>query len=221
MADILFEVLATIGKSILDLSALVLSIINGIMLLRIYLRDRPRLIVKPVYPDVYQWFSVLPPRKYQGQDVRRYGYLAYVSVTNKGLRDVSLESWYLHVKTKRGKPLELGAVSIQEPVVEFPEAGMSKTYPVLGVKGLHYEGDTMVRSGSGIAGFSYHEAEFFGGEGENPLVESNKTTGKIVVRSVLGDEASTEIVFREIAIEKLRQMIPGIDKITLSDTLFP
>ena len=47
----------------LGICALLLSIINGLFLLWNYLRDRPKLFVKPVHPENYQWYF----------DLRRFG----------------------------------------------------------------------------------------------------------------------------------------------------
>jgi hypothetical protein len=51
-------------QSILNLSALILAIVNGLILLRNYLRDKPKLEVKPLEPDT-QWFFVLPSGEHQ------------------------------------------------------------------------------------------------------------------------------------------------------------
>lgn len=220
MADLTLEILAAICKSILDLSALILTIINGMMLLRIYLLDRPKLVVEPIHPDTYQWFCILPDGEYRGQKTRRYGYLAYIVIANKGLRNVSLRSWRLHLKTKSGKPFELKPLSISEPEVQFPESGLSKSYPVLGIKGLIYDGSTMIDSGSSISGFAYYVAEHTGGPDWNPPTKDGKSTGRIVIESIFGQKCSTEIVFKEMPLEKLRQMIHGIDSIGLNDPFF-
>ena len=80
---------------ILESSALILSIVNGVILFRYYLRDKPELKVRSVYPDVYQWFFRLPSGEFQGHQTTKYGFLSYISITNKGIRDVSLDSWQL------------------------------------------------------------------------------------------------------------------------------
>jgi len=212
LTNMLWEIIRAMWKSALELSALILSIINGLMLLRSYLRDKPKLTVRPIHPDVYQWFFTLPSGKYLDQTTRRYGYLAYVSIANKGLRDVTLDSWRLHLKTISGKWFELKPVSIPEPEIRLTPSGILKAYPVLGEKGVHFKGGTMVRSGGSITGFVYYIAEFYGGYW-NPLIENGKSIGKIIVRSIFGDKASTEIVFREIPIEEVRKMIKDIDNI--------
>jgi hypothetical protein len=39
-------------KSLLDLSGLILGIVNGLFLLKFYVRDRPKLRVEPISPEV-------------------------------------------------------------------------------------------------------------------------------------------------------------------------
>jgi hypothetical protein len=85
-------------KILLSASALVLSVVNGLILLWSYLRDRPILGVSLVEPDT-QWFFALPDDTYQGQPTRNHGLLTYIKVVNRGRRDVSLDSWYLHIKS--------------------------------------------------------------------------------------------------------------------------
>ncbi len=90
-------------KEVLGLGALVLSIINGLALLRYHLRDRPKLTIQPVHPDAYQWWFKLPSGEYEGNPSRKYGFLAYIDITNRGLRKVSLDSWRLFIHTALGK----------------------------------------------------------------------------------------------------------------------
>ena len=59
-------------KSILELSALILSIVNAIMLLRQYFRDRAKLQVRPIHPENYQWWFRLPEYKKNGIISARY-----------------------------------------------------------------------------------------------------------------------------------------------------
>ena len=113
-----------------------LAIINGLMLLRTYLRDRPTLEVNPIHPNLYQWFFKLPNRVVDGKTTRRYGFLAYIGIDNKGIRDVSLNQWHLFVTIKNGKLVELKPISIPEPKIKLGESANIKVYPVLGASGL-------------------------------------------------------------------------------------
>lgn len=201
-----------IFKSILELSALILGLVNGIILLRNYLRDKPKLSVSPIYPNIYQWFFALP-NKDQSQTIRKYGFLTYLSIINRGFRDVSLDSWCLHLKTVGGKWVELNPMSISEPQIELGQSGNLKVYPVLGQKGLYHNEDIMIKAGSSISGFAYFIANFFGEDSWNPLLMGGKAIGKIEVKSIFGNKAGTKILFTKISLEKAKKMVEDIDKI--------
>jgi hypothetical protein len=199
-------------KSILELAALILGLVNGLMLLRGYLRDRSILKVEPIHPDTYQWFFRLPEGEHERLTTRRYGFLAYIDVVNCGRRDVSLSGWRLHGTTKGGKRFEMKPMSIPEPQIEIREA-YTKVYPVLGVRGPQFFGDTMVKSGASISGFCYYMAEFVGGPNWDLPVHDGTAALELTVQSVFGSKAKTEIIFTEISLEKADKIIPGIANI--------
>jgi len=199
-------------KEILELSALILSIVNAIMLLRSYLRDRAVLTASPIHPEVYQWWFRLPNGEFEGMPTRRYGFLAYIAVGNRGLRKVSLKSWRLFIKTyaKKSKQ-ELKALSIPEPV--FEAESFSKVYPVLGTAGLAYKGETVVDSGCSISGWAYYVAEYHGNEKWNPVIKDDKITGSFVVRDIFGGKAKIKITFSKRELEDISALLPGIEKV--------
>jgi len=204
-------------KSLLELSALILGLVNGLILLRNYLRDRPELVVRPIHSDTYQWFFPLPCGNYQGQPTRKYGFLTYIGIANRGIRDVAIESWRLRIKTDGHGWQELGPVSIPEPQIELGESGSLKIWPVLGQKGVFHQGDTMLKSGDSIAGFAFYIAGFYGDKSWNPLVRNGKAIGEVLVRSVLGQKAKSKVFLREIPLEKAKRMVKGIDQIDLPE----
>ncbi|MCU1302939.1 MAG: hypothetical protein JWQ87_3223 [Candidatus Sulfotelmatobacter sp.] len=203
-------------KSILELAALILGLVNGLMLLRGYLRDRSILKVEPVHPDTYQWFFRLPEGECKGLPTRRYGFLAYIDIVNCGRRDVSVSGWRLHGITKGGKRFEMKPMSIQEPKITIREA-YTKIYPVLGVRGLQFAGDTMVKSGASMSGFCYYLAEFFGNPNWDVSVHEGTARLEITVQSVFGNIAKTKVIFKEISLEKADKIIPGIANIQSAD----
>jgi len=73
----------------------------------------------------------------------------------------------------------------------------------------------MIQSGASIAGWAYYVAEFWGSDEYNPLIVDGETKGKVVIKSVFGNEAKVDVSFQEIALEEVQKMIPGIDKIDL------
>ena len=145
--------------SLLVLTATILSIVNGLIFVRGYVRDKPRLVVKPVHPEVYQWFFEMSPGQMEGNRTRRFGFLAYLDVSNSGFRDVAIggDDWNLCLDIYNGKQAELKSISIPEPVIELGQSGITKTYQVLGIRGPHSSGETMVKSGDSISGFAYYE----------------------------------------------------------------
>jgi hypothetical protein len=207
--------LSILVSDLLGLSALILSIINGLMLLRQYLRDRPIVTVKPIHPDVYQWWFRLPDGELGGMPTRRYGFLLYADIANRGLRKVALESWRLFIKTHaRRSRDELAPISIPEPVLKAET--FTKVFPVLGQKGVAFEGETIVDSGCSIAGWAYYVAQYYGHEAWNPIIRNDRITGTFVVRHVFGGKATTQIGFTRRELEDIEELVPGIATIPTS-----
>jgi len=194
---------------LLSLSALILGLVNGLILLWKFYRDRPVLSIEVIHPEVYQWFFPLPPGDYQGQTSRRYGFLLYVGVCNKGLRDVALTSWNLHIKSSNGKWSELKPYAIPEPQTYI--GNNIKSFPVFGIKTQSYDGSTLIKSGDSIAGFAYYVCEYYGNISWDPHIEEKKIQSKLVVTGVYGKKATTDVTLSEISIEKVKSLIPDID----------
>ena len=202
-------------KDVLALSALILSVINGLMLLRQYARDRAILNVHPVHPEVYQWWFRLPDGEVNGMPTRRYGFLVYADIVNRGLRRVALESWLLFIKTQaQRQKQELKPLSITEPIYESDS--FTKVFPVLGQRGLTHEGQSVVDSGCGVTGWAYYRAEYYGDERWNPVITDEKIEGTFVVRDILGGKAKTEVTFSKRDLETIEDFIPGIATIGVS-----
>jgi len=198
-------------KILLELSALILGLVNGLILLWNFLRDRPILSIDPIHPEVYQWFFPLSPGQYQGQTSRRIGFLLYVGISNKGIRDVALKSWRLKIKSINGKWGELKSLSIPEPQIII--GNNLKSYPVLGTKTQSYSGSTLIKSGSSISGFVYFVHECYGDPSWDPIIKEHKIKGQMVVTSVFGNRATAEISFSEISLDKAKTFISNIDKL--------
>lgn len=204
-------------ERVLQTSALSLGLVNGLMLLSLYLRDRAKLSVYPIHPDVYQWFFRLPGSEFEGESTRRFGFLCYVGIGNAGLRNVALDSWRLHVPIVGGTSTELRALSIPEPQIQL--AGGTKVWPVLGVRGPSYDGETMVLSGGSIAGFAYYVYECYGHESWDPEVEGGNVLAKLRITSVFGKATKTSIVFRETPLHEAAGMVSGIETIGLANAI--
>lgn len=190
-----------------------LAFINGIMLLRSYLRDRPILEVTPVHPDAYQWFFRMPDGNFNNIPTRRYGFLIYIDIKNKGIRDVALCEWHLIINTRARKQIELKPITIPEPQLPLGQTPNIKAWPVLGTKGVYHQGDTMIKSGDSIGGFAYYVAEVYGSDDWNPTVENGKATTRIRVRGVFGKAAYASITLTQKTLDEVSKLIPNIDQI--------
>jgi hypothetical protein len=173
-------------------------------------------MVKPVHPEVYQWFFKLPGGQREGKITSKYGFLTYLDVSNKGLRDVALDDWCLYLETLGDKRVELKPISITEPKIHLGQSGIPKTYRVLGVKGEISTGETMVRSGDSISGFAYYIFEYWGWDGWSLVGKDGTVTGSVVVSDIFGKRTSARFVFKEISLDKAQSMVPDIDKIDVS-----
>jgi len=203
-----------VAKDFVHLSALILAIINGLILFWRLKRDRPKLRVRPLHPDQYQWWFRLPPGEYQGQSTRKHGFLAYIEITNRGLRDVSFVSWGLRIKTRGGKKLELHEISIPEPRGTAGASENIKFYPVLGQKTPHFEGSTLVKSGASTLGMAYYIAEVYGSEDwDPPIAEDGKVQAKVGIEDAFDNKTSCKITFSEISLERAGEIVPGIARI--------
>ncbi len=200
-------------KNILELAALILSIVNALILIWNFSRDRAILMVSPVHPEVYQWWFRLPEGEFEGKSTRGYGFLLYMDISNKGLRKVTLKSWHLFIKTQAQRALqELKPISIPEPSAKLGEAG-TKVFAVIGQAGPYFQGETVIDAGCSISGWSYYMANYYGDEKWNPVIKDGKIRGVFVVQDIFGGKAKTEISFSEREFESIKGMISGIETI--------
>jgi hypothetical protein len=155
----------------------------------------------------------MPDGTFNNIPTRRYGFLIYISIRNKGTRDVALFEWQLIINTLAGKQIELHPISIPEPQLPLGQTQNTKMWPVLGCKGVYHEGDTMIRSGDSIGGFAYYVAELYGSDDWNPTIVNGKTTSRIRVRGVYGKPSKAKITLTEKPLDEISKFIPDIDKV--------
>jgi hypothetical protein len=200
-------------NGVLGLAALILSIVNALILIQNYLRDRASLTVDPIHPDVYQWWFELPEGNLEGRPTRRFGFLTYVGIGNRGLRKVALKSWRLFVPDYAHlRKHELLPLSIPEPVMELD--ALTKVFSVLGIKGVNFSsGDTVVDSGCSISGWAYFHAEYFGDKKWNPVIKNDTIQADFVIHDIFGGVAKTNISFSRKALGFIEQIIPTIQDI--------
>jgi len=204
----LLQLLKVHFKSLLNVSALVLGIVNGLFLLKLYLRDRPKLEVQPVNPEFYQWWFSMPGGRHNEDKTRRYGFLTYVDVVNKGLRKTELDSWWLCLQTKEQGKHRLNPINMPEPKATIGE--LVKFYPVLGQKGINWHGSTLTEPGCSITGMVFCEYECYGGESWDPVIHNGKISATFVAKSVFGQTCRCAIEFSEKSLDEMKAMAPGI-----------
>lgn len=196
--------------------ALVLSVANTILIVKQLINEfnsKPKLIIEVLHPDLYQWYFKIPSGLYRGLKTRSYGFLTYVSIRNKGLKETSLDSWFLDIKVYDGSFTRRHPISIPEPILKLGKTGNVKILPSLGTKGLFHDGSTSIRPGNSISGVSYFFISFYGGDYYNPIFKDNKILGKFVIIDGFGRKTEKEILFNEMPLEKIKEMVPDIDKI--------
>jgi hypothetical protein len=200
----------TLGwEKLLQLSALVLSVVNGLILLRVHLRDRARLQVFPVHPDSYQWWFRGPAGMHAGNPTRRFGFVVYAGIRNKGYRAVSFDRWRLEVRAKNNKRAELRALNMPEPRVALGE--ILKVIPVLGQKGTVHSGEMRVEPGDSTSGMALYVYECFGSEAWDPAITDRRIDGRFTLWDVFGGSARSDFQFQERTIEQIEQLLPGVN----------
>jgi len=182
------------------------------MLLRRYLEDRPILRIRPVHPEVYQWFFELPSGEHEGRPTTKYGFLLYFDVINRGRRPVDLESWNLWIRNTAGQWTELKPISIPEPTVPLGAAG-EKVWPVLGVAGSRTPGSTLARPGEAVGGFAYYVLEYFEDSTAGLRIVGNRVSAILKVRSILGNRVQQTFSLERVSLARVQQFVPGIEAI--------
>ena len=195
--------------TILKYAALILSIINGLILLHNFLRDRPDLKITAIHPEVYQWWFNLPPGEFEGKPTRKRGFIVYVGIGNKGLRSVTVNQWRLHIKLRNGHKEELKPMNLPQPKQEF--TGFTKEFPVLGQRGVTFSGDTKVNTGDSISGMSYYILECYGSDQFDPIISNEKIIGTFVVMDVFDKKYSTTIYFSKVNRGKIEKLFGSIE----------
>ena len=200
-------------EKILNSAALILGVANGLFLLYFYLRDKPKLKVVAVHMEANQFWFKLSDGVYNNQPTRRYGFFAYIGISNRGLRDVSLTSWHLRIKTRNFTKYDLMPQSIPEPTFKLGNSENNKILPVLGIRGVFHDGETNIKSGSSIGGTAFYILESRGSDAWDPLIEDDKIRATMIVTDVFGKTNSCEIFFRKRTTEDIEKLLPDLLKV--------
>lgn len=182
---------------------------NGFFILYFYLRDKPNLVVNPLHPELYQWWFKLPSGEHEGQQTRRYGFLLYAGVANKGLRKTTLTEWRLRFKLAWWKPIELKPKNMPQPQVEI--SGQKKLFNVFGQKNHLFGDTTVVEPGESTAGMIFYTYECYGAEDWDPPIQEDDTLEvDLMVEEVFGRTSKATFNLSKIEAEKVEEWVPGL-----------
>ncbi|BAS29378.1 hypothetical protein [Limnochorda pilosa] len=204
--------LLNVLRPVLELAALVLGVVNGTYILRHYRRDRPRIEVSFIHPDVYQWWFRLPPREDQGHPAWRFGFLLYIGISNNGLGADTPTSWHLHVPQRTRRRAELKPINVSMPTFQLP-TGDGKVFPVLGQVDPIYRGDLCVEPGRSISGMAYYHLGVWGDAAWDPVIRDGRIHAELAVGTVLGQRVRAPVTLTEVPLAKVKEMIPEIEKL--------
>jgi hypothetical protein len=209
--ELIFQFVKAHFKSALELSALILGLVNGLWLLKFNRRDKPKLQVDPIHPEIYQWWFGLPERDFHGHPTRAFGFIAYVGIVNRGLRQVALESWRLFIDGNKTKRVELKAYNLPELTMQI--GTHLKMFPNLGQRTLNFQGDTLVEPGTSISGMVYYIYECWGDSGWDPAIVNGTISGTFVITDAFQKKTSCRIVFSERSLDEIKKLAEGIEHI--------
>jgi hypothetical protein len=165
-----------------------------------------------VKPDVYQWWFELPNGEYEGKQTRRFGFLVYAAIMNKGRRITTITSWRVKIRALNNHTKELEPLTISEPTIQLGELGV-KSLAVLGIRGTNFSGEMIARPGEGVSGFAYYIYEYWGDEKYSPNTKDGRIVAQFVVKDIFNKQRKSKIIFRKKSLEEVQEIIPNIHKI--------
>lgn len=204
-------------ESILPNASLALSVINGSILLSNFWSDKSKIIVTPVHPNVYQKWVRISDIQVENKTVRRYAFISYFSVANKGKRNVAINQWRLHIKNRLSifqqihKSQELLPFNI--PEIEIPQnKEHSKIIRVWGQSTPNYSNSSaMIESGNSNLGMSCWIYEVYGEKAWSPKISKKKyIKAKLKVKDVFGKYSNCTLYFAHISLESLQERMPSL-----------
>lgn len=201
-------------ERILTLSALFLSITNAIFILRQFLRDKPILRLRVIYPDDFQWWFEHKIVYHAGAQQIKLGFLVYMSISNKGLRDTTLDLWNLNVKRRDGRKETLNPLSIPQPkqVLTLSSGDIyTRCFRALGLADEKSSEYSSLTSGEALAGWAYYVLSGIEGESDMPAIENDEVRVIFEVKDVFGKGAKQEVLLRKVELEHVKQFIQGIE----------
>jgi len=201
---------------ILNSSALLLSIVNGLILVFNFLKNRPNIVLNPKLSENPEnnYFFVMPTLETNGLAIRRYCFITYITIINRGSRSTSLLSWELQVIIG-DKKVRLLPVTVPSIQFAFSEAGIMKKFTPLGM-GDKKEG-LLLQSGEIKRGFSCYIIEFISNRDLKIDPNGGKIKAKMIITDSFGKEITTSCSITEISYSIGNLMIPGVGDIFLDE----
>ena len=196
-------------KQLLELAAVILSIINIFIHILDSIKDKPNLSIEAIHPDFYQWWCRIPNKIIGSDNYSRIAFLAYVGISNKGRKKTSLNKWRLFISSrKNNEAIELKSISIAEPT--FSSNYGTKLLPVLGCKSQYFTGETTIDSGCSITGSALF---IFQSIDDYPLINDHKINGTFIISDNFKKKIKLNIVFSEVEFSFLNSVIQNLDKL--------
>ncbi len=134
-----------------------------------------------------------------------------MAIQNSGLRKTELTSWRLSIRLGLGRSRELKPINMPEPSVNL--GGHVKFYPVLGQKGVSFDGETLVDAGCSTSGMIYYIYECYGGQGWSPRTTGEQITATFRVSDGFNRKARCTVSFKRKSLEEMIAFAPGIEMI--------
>lgn len=184
-------------KSILEQAALILGLINGLLLLFLTIRNRPILKVSTFSEDTNYCFHAT--KEYMGEAKDLYGYLTYVSVINKGNKEIAISNWELKIPTEKDE-IVLSPIAI--PDAKIQNGNITRTIRALGVNE-----NSLVKSGDGVSGYACYLST------QQPKIENNSVRGEIIITPVYGRKVKCKLVLLPKHHEFFSKIIPEFESL--------
>lgn len=199
-------------KNYLGLAALILSIMNGLILIQNYLNNKPKIKLESNGDDMMWWTKL--PTMYEGSnEVITYGFFVYAHIQNRGIKRVKISKWWIKVKDVANNYRTLNRLPI--PICEEKlRDGSIRLFPVLGNTNKTLSGNTMIEQGDGISGFAFYADQQYSQEGSEVYIlnEKNEMKVRFYVKDGYGKTRSKYFNLKYVDFSSIENIMPGIDK---------
>jgi hypothetical protein len=150
----------------------------------------------------------MPDAEVKGKSLRIYGFLFYVGVANRGLRRAAVTSRRLVIHLNNGKKRELRSINM--PELEIKIGRGVKLLPTFGQKTANFAGETMVESGSSIAGTLLYTYACWGDSSWNPALDNGKVKARLVLTDVFDQKTGCQLLLAEKPWPEIVDLAPAL-----------